>query len=303
MIQTFYVRRLIKCGILGYLILLISCAGTTKYQGLPEVKLKRTPYYVGVTPPLDGDIGHFPILLDHTLEFEEFPDSILAILDSSLNLMNDYLDNLKISWPLYPIRLPIDDEPLVYVGNVANPDYPGEQQVSEWQTEEQDAFMGLFTVRPSLAWCDSLEEISRIDTISYFLYITLGISEYLPRKQNILGFREVEMGTDYTIPLGIFIGSNDPVPVIHLTGALLDSNGNILRAGAEGIIARPHSVGNIFEDLKHAVSGDFSQSLLRKENLIALIEDRWVDLPDQPFVWQVALQNLVDQLLAYPIKK
>jgi hypothetical protein len=297
MIQTFYVRRLIKCGILGYLILLISCAGTTKYQGLPEVKLKRTPYYAGITPALSGDVGHFPILLDHTLEFAEFPDSILAILDSSLNLMNDYLDNLKISWPLYPIRLPIDDEPLVYIGNVANPGYPGEQYMAEWQAENQNAFMGLFTDKPSLAWCDSLREISRIDTISYFLFITLGVSEYLPRKQNILGFREVEMGTGYTIPLGIFIGGDDPVPVIHLTGALLDSNGNILRAGAEGIIARPHSIGNIFEDIKHVVSGDFSESLLRKENLMELIDERRTDLQDLPYAWQVALQNLVDQLL------
>jgi hypothetical protein len=302
-LQTFYIRSLIRYGFFGYLMLLISCAGTTKFQNLPEVKLKRTPYYTGVTPPISGDIGHFPILLDHTLEFEEFPDSILAILDSSLNLMNDYLDNMEISWPLYPIRLPIDDEPLVYVGNVASSAYPGEQQMAEWQTENEDAFMGLFTEKPSLAWCDSLEEISRIDSISYFLYITLGVSEYLPRKQNILGFREVEMGTDYTIPLGIFFGSQDPVPVIHLTGALLDSTGRILKAGAEGIIARPRSMGNIFQDLKNAVSGDFSQSLFRKENLMALIEDRWVDLPDQPYVWQVALQNLVNQLLACQIIK
>jgi hypothetical protein len=77
--------------------------------------------------------------------------------------------------------------------------------------------------------------------------------------------------------------------VLHFTGALLAADGRVLRAGAEGVVAQKPNVLLSLFDIRSALSDEDVKTLLT--------EYRREDLPARPLAWQVALQNLVAQLL------
>jgi len=70
---------------------------------------------------------------------------------------------------------------------------------------------------------------------------------------------------------------------------LLDGDGNILRAGAEGIAGYDTPfLAQVFE-----ADRDIRPQAIER----LLNEEKRDDLPGQPLKWQVALDNLVEQLL------
>jgi hypothetical protein len=75
---------------------------------------------------------------------------------------------------------------------------------------------------------------------------------------------------------------------------LLDREGNIVRAGAEGIAAKDSPFGVQVLEAQQAMNNEALQKLLH--------EERREDLADKPLKWQVALRNLVAQLLAQPAR-
>jgi hypothetical protein len=82
-----------------------------------------------------------------------------------------------------------------------------------------------------------------------------------------------------------------PVSVLQLTGALMNSDGDAVRIGAEGMVAQ--RTGLLAGALgAHRVISDDDVDQLRTA--------RRNDLAGQPLVWQVALRNLVAELTGHP---
>jgi hypothetical protein len=142
----------------------------------------------------------------------------------------------------------------------------------ESELENHPPAMILSTRTPSAPWRDSLSHIAEEASVEYVLYVSLGRSEYSKR-------------TDY----------DEPLAVVHIKGMLLDRNGKIVRAGAEGIIARDTDLG---DELLYGVFGSDADPSISADDIAGLsTEERREDLPGQPLKWKVATQNLLAQLL------
>jgi hypothetical protein len=126
----------------------------------------------------------------------------------------------------------------------------------------------------------------------YSLYITLGFSEYFISQKNWKGSKELRLGTGYSVDVPWMSDLDTPAEVLHLTGALINRDGKIVRIGAEGIIAKRTGFWTSvigFQDM-------ISDKMLKK----LMTEERRDDLPGNPLTWQVSLQNLVAQLTGNP---
>jgi hypothetical protein len=77
------------------------------------------------------------------------------------------------------------------------------------------------------------------------------------------------------------------VPVLQLTGALIDSTGKAVRIGAEGIAA---------QRTRLLVSSVGGQELFGDEEVTKVRIARREDLPGQPLAWEVAMRTLVAEL-------
>jgi len=190
-----------------------------------------------------------------------------------------------VSKPLPPIKLPLRDAPDVYVGNEDSDQSP---VVATNAEENDDRIMIVYRYNPSGKWKEALLRLANARGVDYVLYITLGFSEYFVRQKNLLGSKELELGTGYVLPVKWLSDLDTPVEVLHVAGALLDKNGKILRAGAEGIVAKQTGFLWSLFDVREMITAEDIEKLLQ--------EERRQDLPDKPLAWQVALQNLVAQL-------
>src|SRR5690606_5469951 len=119
------------------------------------------------------------------------------------------------------------------------------------------------------------------------LVLTLEVGQYFPQQTNFAGAKAVDLGTDHTVRLPWLTSLETPVSVVQLTGALVNRQGRAVRIGAEGMLARRTGL---------VQSGFGLQALIRDEDVAALRSARRADLPGEPLVWQVALQNLVSGL-------
>ncbi len=97
------------------------------------------------------------------------------------------------------------------------------------------------------------------------------------------------MGTGYKMQIGWTSDIDKSVEVLHIKGMLLDREGDIVRAGAEGIIAPDTPfLMRLFGAKRIISAGDIGR---------LLTEGRRDDLPGQPLIWKVSTQNLLAQLL------
>lgn len=77
--------------------------------------------------------------------------------------------------------------------------------------------------------------------------------------------------------------------MLQVSGLLLDRHGNVLRAGAEGILSKDSPFWVQMFGAREGIDDEALRRLLE--------EERREDLPGKPLKWQVAVHNLVAQLL------
>jgi hypothetical protein len=147
--------------------------------------------------------------------------------------------------------------------------------------------MILTTTYASNTWRDTYKHLEPSDP-KYVLVIHLGIAEY-PKSPRLLFDEKVVLGTHAEQDLS-FLGRGDvPVEVVHVTALLLDRDGNVLRAGSEGISAKR---GHLIADLL-----GLTESTANYE-LGTLSTEPREDMPGRPLKWRVALDDLLNQILA-----
>ena len=241
--------------------------------------LSRAPYYKSFGDTVyaeNRNVGHLPVVVDAEVTRSGPQQVPLEALQPLLDEINSYIDSLGWSAPLVASSFPAKGAPLVDVGSSAtfNSGLPPS--------------MTLWITKPAPSWRDALTQTAAEANIEYVLYLSLGFSEYSKRATGLVS-QEVELGTGYRMQISWTSDIEKPVVVFHIKGILLDREGNIVRAGAEGMIARDTPFLLRMLDGESIISTDEAGRLLT--------EERRDDLPGQPPTWRVSTQNLLAQLL------
>ena len=180
--------------------------------------------------------------------------------------------------------------PHVYVGSAVGEFAPpeGEQQVLP-----QDQFppMVLHLRRPSAAWQQATRELLAREGASHAVVVALGVSQYPKGREGVFG-KKVVLGTGHEEPIRFLTAEDKLLEVLQVTGVLVDAQGRVVRAGAEGILARDTPFAAQVFDVEKVLDDRTLQQ--------ALTVERRADLPGSPLKWEVALGNLVAGLRGDP---
>ena len=284
-----------KRGIIGILVLvLLALAGCSNMRLGSTSYFDDMPYYGGRLKGSADPIGHFPVTFDKRMggTFFTMDQERKELLEPVLAEMNAFLDQLGASKVLPEIIRDRNDAPDIFIGNPDMMDAPTTGHISTDEDEDSPREMAAYKYPPAEHWIIEMQDICSGNNARYSLYIPLGFSEYFISMKNWKGSKELRMGTGYKVNMPWMTDLDTPAEVLHLTGALIDRKGKIVRIGGEGIIAKRTGFWTSVIGFQDMISDKMLKKLMQDE--------RRNDLPGQPLTWQVSLQNLVAQLTGNP---
>jgi len=203
-----------------------------------------------------------------------------------LEALNRHLATLEWARPLEG-ALPEDGAPRVYVGS-ADGEHAPAAAAMELGGPDERAPMVIHLQYPSKAWRQAAAAVLADQGAQGAIVVTLGFSE-LSKSYEGTFKKRVVLGTGHEVDIRFFSAELEPVHVLILTGALVDLEAKVVRAGAEGILS---------EDTPFWAQSIGAQKEIDTDMVLRLLEqERREDLPGHPLTWQVALENLVAQLL------
>ena len=267
-----------------------ATAGATYKSGVAPRSFDRPPFYAGTATTSDPRrVAHLPVRYqrgaeqDATFEPKAESGSPAAAVIAE---MNAYLDSLAISTKLSPRIVEAGTAPDVHFGCL-----PGlaDSCVGEGEPDHTNRQLQLSVGRPSEAWIAWLGTALDSTRHDQALIVTLELGQYWPRQKGLSIHKEVRLGTDYAVSIPWLTSLEKPVAVVQLTGALVGRDGRATRIGAEGLMAKRSNI---------VMSALGAQMLITDDDIAQLRTLRREDLPGAPLVWQVALRNLVAQLVA-----
>jgi hypothetical protein len=273
-----------------------GCAttGSTLGSGVGDRLVDEPPYYAGRGLSEHVTVAHLPIRYQRGGAQEAMFDPADARgtpVATLISEMNAYLDSLGAS---VRVAAPAGGLP----GTPPDVHFGCEQRhLGECDANSRDLavqgkpWMKLAVGQPSWDWVPGLRGALDASEADAALLVTLEVGQYWTHQRNLLGSKEVRLGTGYDAPLPWLTSLDQPVQVLQLTGALVDRDGRALRVGAEGMLAQRTNI---------VLSGLGAQELIGREDVERLRSARREDLPGRPLVWQAALQNLVANLTDRP---
>lgn len=270
--------------------LLVGCAGLDRLAVGQTDRLKGAPFYKTYSKKISGDNGgvvHLKVDFDEKMNSESFYTGRKNVLQPLADAMTAYLDSLRWSTPFDSSVLPENGAPYVYVGSSeAETAPPG----AETQRNDTDKYppMIIYSQKPSKEWKSAIAQLLEEETKEYLLFINVGFSEY-PKADKGIFEKKVVLGTGYEEGIKFFSAEDKPVEVLQVTGMLLDREGKILRAGAEGILHKDTPFWLQIFDIQKSIDDAAIRRLLT--------EERREDLPGKPLKWKAAIHNLIAQLL------
>jgi hypothetical protein len=269
----------------------LSAAGPVSAAVVAEThRLEEAPYYVDVArrPPSPGSCAVvFPVTIDpefvHTFGYGGRAgelEPLLAALEERIGSRQGCVRGVQEA----PVAA---GAPRVYVGSAESEYAPldvGEQRLPG----ERFAPMVLHLSRPGIEWRREVGEIVARSGVDYAVVIQLGVSQYMKGYSGVFR-KQVALGTDYSQPVKFLTAEDKPVEVLHLAGVLVDSRGRVVRTGAEGIVLRDTPFAAQVLDVERVFDDEELQQVLTRE--------RRHDLPGAPLKIDVALDNLISQLI------
>lgn len=273
------------CSALPVVLLAVSGACASARQSLPARLQYEVPFYTTYVPEAvapSAIVAHLPV---SPAVSQDVPLPSLRALVAS---MNAFLDSAGWSTPLSATPEWADEGPAVDVAVASREDVAASPAADARAGRHPP--LAVSGNRPSARWRGSLAEIARHEGADYVLFVGLAASRHPLWERGGLSLRmELPLGTGYVVPVSWVHQVGTPVLVLQLRGALLGGEGRVLRAGAEGIMARePRVMPSLRSVLPFFTEDEFRR---------VLTEHRREDLPGQPLAWRVAIQNLVAQLL------
>ena len=235
-------------------------------------------------------VGVLPVALDREIaaSFEygdrrqEF-DAVIAAMQARL-VGNDRLRVADVS------ALPAEGTPRVYVGSAIGDFAPPDAEQMQ-EPDEQFPPMVLYLEKPSSAWQEAASKLMADQGLEHLVLVTLSVSQY-PKGRSGVFAKNVRLGTGHEQPVKFLTAEDKLLEVLQVTGLLVDTQGRVVRAGAEGVLAQDTPF------LAQAVEATkmLDDAAIRK----VLTSVRREDLPGTPLSLEVALDNLVAQLVKDP---
>jgi hypothetical protein len=277
--------------------LLGGCAtvGATLGSGVGEKLLDRAPYYTGSLPgtPAQSRIAHLPIAFQRGATQEAFfdpKDHAGTPVAALLAEMNAYLDRLGVTRRIavdasrraVPPDVQFGCEPAPLIECDAEADGPSLGH----------PWMRLAVGRPSVEWVQSVATALDAADRDLVLVVTLEVGQYWTHQRDLVGRKEVRLGTGHTAGVPWLTALDRPAQVLQLTGAIVDASGRAVRIGAEGLVARRTNI---------VLGGLGAKELIGDTDVERLRTARRDDLPGAPLVWQIALGHLLEQLIGLPV--
>jgi hypothetical protein len=276
-------------GLAGLYGALAGCAALDERAVAETHRLEDAPYYVATAQPqpapgtcaivlpvtLDPELGQAFGYAERLREFEPLLAALNARLAARSGCVQAVIPGPTAAGP-----------PRVYVGS-AESEYAPLEAAAQRVPSDRFAPMVLHLQRPSSEWRQQVAALAGAKGAQHAIAIQLGVSQYMKGYSGVFR-KEVALGTGYRQPVKFLTAEDKPVEVLHLTGVLVDSEGRVVRAGAEGIVLRdtPFLAQTI------DVTRTFGAEELRR----VLDGERRNDLPGAPLKLEVALDNLVAQL-------
>lgn len=182
--------------------------------------------------------------------------------------------------------LPARGAPTVYLGMLDGESAPDGTGIEQQDYEEYSPLI-LHSLKADAEWRAAAAALAAQHDAARILVIQLAFTQFPKADRGFFG-KKVVLGTGYEVPVRFFSTVDGPIEVIALTGVLLDAQGNMLRAGGEGIAGYDAAFWvQVFEAGKD-IDTDAIDRLVRSE--------RRDDLAGQPLKWQAALDQLLEQL-------
>lgn len=280
-------------GVMAFSLLLAGALSASMPTAGRTDRLKGAPFYKLYNKKAavaNAAIGHFALGTDRTSALEFSFAGREQALQPLVAAMNAYLDSLGWSKSLAGEALLEKGAPYVYVGSAEGEAAP---PAAAMQRQEHDKYspMRIDIQDPSAAWRAPLPELAGGQQVDYLLLLKLGFSEYPISDKGMFG-KKVLLGTGYEQSVKFLSAEDRPLEVLQVTGILLDREGKVVAAGAEGIIAKDTPFWAQVLEVKEGSGNAALQQLVHDE--------RRTDLAGRPLKWQAALNNLMAHLLAQP---
>jgi hypothetical protein len=264
-----------------------GCATGGVFSGPRDAFFDEAPYYATRGRVESAPVVHLRISYQRGATQPESFDPSAATDGPAAQLlaeMNAYLDSLGLSEPFVPRSPARGRAPDVQFGCERLPHDDCEDAPSRHRQR-------LAVANPSGSWLEWWRSETTQAEARQVLFITLEVGNYLPVQRDLLGRKEIRLGTNHTVDVPWLTATDRPASVLQLTGVLLDADGRVIRMGAEGLLARRTNL---------LVGALGAQRIISDEDVQAARTSRREDLPGSPLVWQAALRNMVAQLAALP---
>ncbi|NGP75274.1 hypothetical protein G3570_01405 [Balneolaceae bacterium YR4-1] len=283
-----YLKPNLKIQLLSCLIFsaLMLAGGSVHAQN--AYQLKKDHFYKTFKKKLPGEesrVLHFPVMLDEKMRTEFFYEGREEIFEPLRDSLNIFLDRLE--WTTASgASVAHKGAPYLFVGSSEAETAP---PATMMMRNEEDIYppMALYLEKPSKQWRNSMRQLMADNGSDYALLLWVGLTEY-PKTNKGVFKKKVVLGTDYEHEIRFLSAVDKPVEVLQLTGILLDRDGEVVRAGAEGFL---HEDSPFWLQVLNAGSTIDDKSIRT-----LFTEQVREDLPGHPPAWKVAAINLLEQL-------
>jgi hypothetical protein len=267
---------------------LAGCAALDEMSVARTQRLDAGEFYAdlgdGVRRPVDPALL-VPVTLDPELTTSLGYGQRAAEFAPIVSALNAALQGMACCRLVAAPALPAG-APWVYVGSAAGEFAPAEAQQ---QVFPHDRFppMVMHVRQPSAAWSRVMAALLAREGARHAVVVTLAVTQFPKGREGVFG-KKVVLGSGYEAQVEFLTAEDKPLEVLALTGVLVDAQGRVVRAGAEGILARDTPFAAQVFDVSKVLDDRTLERVLTTE--------RRGDLPGDPFKWEVALGNLVAQL-------
>jgi hypothetical protein len=274
--------------VLAAAVLVSGCAALDERAVAQTQRLEEGEFYAYVGDGVRQDVDPavlLPVALDPELTTSLGYGQRSAEFAPLVAAMNERLQGLGCCRYVTGAALP-PTAPWVYVGSADGEFAPAEAQE---QVSPHDRFppMVMHVRKPSSAWSEAMAGLLAREGARYAVVVSLGVSQYPKGRAGAFG-KKVVLGTGYQEPVEFLTAEDKLLEVLQLTGVLVDAQGRVVRAGAEGILARDTPFAAQVLDVSKVLDDRTLERVLTRE--------RRKDLPGDPLKWEVALGNLLAQL-------
>ncbi len=239
-------------------------------------------------PPVAGQrAGVLPVAIDRELAASFDYGDRAAALQPIVDFAQARLAAAEGLRVLDAAGLPADGAPRVYVGSAAGDLAPPD---AEQQASPGDVFppMVLHAERPSASWAEAASALMAREGLTHLVVVRVSVSQYPKGRRGVFAKRLL-LGTGYEVPVKFLTAEDKLMQVLQVTGLVVDAEGRVLRAGAEGVLGRDTPFKFQVFDVEKLLDDEALQA--------ALATERREDLPGEPLALEVAIDNLLAQLL------